>query len=119
MSRALLGLVGVFLSAVVTFILEGVMNVQCSVRSWIALAVLGLVWVLSAQPASAQQIYTWGNVGTDFSTPSNWTTNIVPGPADIGLFNGSSYAFNPAMTLSPVTVGGLWAQARARSPSPT
>jgi fibronectin-binding autotransporter adhesin len=60
-----------------------------------------------AQPASAA-IYIWGNTDTDFSTPANWSTNVVPGPADIGQFNGSSYAFNPAMTLSGVTVGGLW-----------
>ena len=72
-----------------------------------AIVALGLSLVHLVQPAAAA-VYTWGNVGTDFGTASNWSTNIAPGAADIGLFNGSSYAFDPATALSPVAVGGLW-----------
>ena len=51
-----------------------------------------LLMILCAIPAVAQQVYYWTNDGPneDWSTASNWSDNIVPGPTDEAIFDGAT-----------------------------
>ena len=77
-------------------------------------AVIGVLFAGSS--VQAQSIYAWSNSGTDWNTQANWNPATVPGSADIGQFNSASYAYQPSVGAAS-SVGGIWTQASARSPS--
>ena len=75
-------------------------------------ASIGLLFLTAAAlcfvSGASAAIYTWADVGTDFSIGTNWATNVAPGSGDIGLFNNiNPYNNSPAVTQD-YGVGGLW-----------
>ena len=74
------------ITGVYKFLRRSVMAVR---GAWLLPA---LVMLLSAAPLQAATM-VWSNAaGGDFSTPGNWTNNLVPGVNDIAVFN---YTNNP------------------------
>src|SRR6478752_1008953 len=57
-------------------------------------ALVALLCVLAAPPASGQTIYTWNNTGTNFSSASSWNPSSgPPGSSDIVQFTPAGIPF--------------------------
>jgi autotransporter-associated beta strand protein len=73
--------------------------------SSIFVPVVAMFVLCTANPASAA-VQTWGNVGTDWGTASNWFS-ALPGGADTAFFNLPAYSAQPNVGETSA-VGGLW-----------
>ena len=68
-------------------------------RAWL-LAVLTVLLSAASVPAAS---ITWANAsGGNFQTPGNWNPAVVPGPADVAVFNIASPAYTVTWS-APVT----------------
>ena len=86
------------------------MSAKTALRVASTIVVAALWAVIGGQTASAQNVYTWTDAGTDWNTAANWSgsTLAVPGSGDIAEFVNTTTYNNPPNAGVGGPVGGLW-----------
>ncbi len=70
-------------------------------------ATAALVASFGSCPAAVNAaVYSWGNVGSNWTDASNWDGD-APDSGDVALFDMGSYNFQPTVPATAV-VGGIW-----------
>jgi len=66
------------------------MNLSATIK--LKVPVLGILFLVFFSTKTFGANITWNNFSGnyDWNTPGNWSTGVVPGPADVAIFNGTS-----------------------------